>query len=116
MVESTRVIASSIAQQQGLVAGEELDLVQLGMGLGVDADGGHEGQGLGDLVGQLAVARALRAVLDEAQRPAVDVVQIGVAAAGEGAQQVQRRRRLAVGLQRPLRVGPRASRRRRPCR
>lgn len=32
-------------------------------------------------------------------------MEVGVAALGEGAQEVQRRRRLAVGLQHPLRVG-----------
>ena len=58
-----------------------------------------------DLVGQLAVALARGRAGDEAERPAVDIVQVGVAAAGEGAQQVQRRRRLAVGLQQALGIG-----------
>ena len=42
-------------QQQGLVRGEDLDPAQVRMGLGRDADGLHEGQGLGDLLGQFAV-------------------------------------------------------------
>ena len=53
----------------------------------------------------LLVALGLRAVLDEAQHPAMGVLQIGVAAGGEGAQQVQRRRRLAIGLDLAARVG-----------
>ncbi|MNY07180.1 hypothetical protein D3C86_1399720 [compost metagenome] len=91
-------------QQQGFVAGEDLDARQVGMRLGRDADRLHEGQGLGDLVGQLAIGRA-RAVVGEAQGPAVDVVQVGIAAARKGAQQVQRRGRLVIGLQQALRIG-----------
>ncbi len=57
------------------------------------------------MVGELLIAFRLRAVLDEAQHPAMRVFEIGETAVGEGAQQVQRRRRLAVGLQLPLRIG-----------
>jgi hypothetical protein len=92
------------AQQQGFVAGEELDLAQAGVALRIDADRFHEGQRLADLVGQRAIGGALRRASDKAEGPAMDVVQIGVAAAGEGAQQIQRRRRLAIGLQQALRV------------
>ena len=96
------------AEQQGLVAGEELHTGQVRMALRRDANGLHERQGLGDLVAQLAVSRALRAVVDETQGPAVDVVQVGVTAAGEGAQQVQGRGRLAVGPDQPVGIrGPR---------
>ena len=63
-----------------------------------------------EAVGELAVALALRAVGDEAQVPAVDAVQVGIAALGEGAQQVERRGRLVVGLHHALRIG--AARRR----
>ena len=48
------------------------------------------------LVGEVAVFGAIGAVRREPHGPAVDVVEVGVAAAGEGAQQVQGRRRLAV--------------------
>ncbi len=94
-----------IAEQKRLVRGVDLGLAQLVMMLRVEPDGAHETEGLGDLVGQLLVAVGLRAVLDEAEHPAVGVLQIGVAAAGEGAQQVQRRRRLAVGHELAARVG-----------
>ncbi len=69
-----------ITQQQRLVAGEELHLIEARIGVRIDADGPHEGQGFGDLVRQGAVARALRAVVDKAQGPLVDVHQVGVAA------------------------------------
>ena len=35
----------------------------------------------------------------------MDIAQIGIAALGEGAQQVERRRRLAIGLELALRIG-----------
>uniref|UniRef100_A0A0N4ZJN4 LigA n=1 Tax=Parastrongyloides trichosuri TaxID=131310 RepID=A0A0N4ZJN4_PARTI len=91
-------------QQQGFVAGEDLDARQVGMRLGRDADRLHEGQGLGDLVGQLAVGRA-RAVVGEAQSPAVDVVEVRIPPARKGAQQVQRRGRLVIGADQALRIG-----------
>ena len=75
------------------------------MRLGVEADRAHEAERLGDPVGDALIALGLRAVLDEAEHPAMGVLEIGVAAGGEGAQQVQRRRRLAVGLELPARVG-----------
>ena len=74
------------------------------MGLGRDADRLHEGQGLGDLLGQFAVLGADAAV-SEALGPAMDVVEVGIAAAGEGAQQVQGRGRLVVGLDQTLGIG-----------
>jgi hypothetical protein len=43
------------------------------------------------------------------ERPAVDLAQIGIAAAGKGAQQVERRRRLAIGAQHPSGSGMRCS-------
>src|ERR1700712_1394149 len=54
-------------EQQGLVAGEELHLVQRRLALGGDADRLHEHQGLADLLSHLAVSRALRTAVDEAQ-------------------------------------------------
>ena len=50
-----------VAEDQRLVAGEEVDLVQVRLGLGVDAAGPHEAQGPVDLVGQPLVALALAA-------------------------------------------------------
>ncbi len=84
--------------------GVDVRRAQFGMGLGVEPDGPHEAQCLGDPVGDTLIAFGLRAVLDEAEHPAVRVLEIGVAAGGEGAQEVQRRRRLAVGLELPARV------------
>ena len=60
---------------------------------------------LGDAVGQRLVALALRAVGDEAEHPAVHVLEVGIAALREGAQQVERRGRLAVGHLLALRIG-----------
>ena len=94
-----------IAEQQRLVAGVEIGRAHLRMGLRIDADGAHELQRLGDALGDLLIAMRLRAVLDEAEHPAMRVVEVGVAARGEGAQQVQRRGRLSVGLELPARIG-----------
>ena len=85
--------------------GVEVGLAQFGMMLGIEPDRPHEAKRLGDVVGELLIAFRLRAVLDEAQHPAMRVFEIGETAVGEGAQQVQRRRRLAIGLQLPLRIG-----------
>ncbi len=67
-----------------------------------DTDRLHEIHRLGDPVGELAVTLCLRAVLDETEHPLMDVSEIGVAAHGEGAQQVQRGRGLAIGHDLPL--------------
>ncbi len=75
------------------------------MRFGVEPDGAHEAERLGDAVGDALIALRLWTVLDEAEHPAVSVLQIGVTAGGEGAQQVQRRRRLAIGLDLAARVG-----------
>ena len=48
---------------------------------------------------------ALRAVGDETEHPAVDVLQAGIAALREGAQKIERRRRLAVGHLLARRIG-----------
>ena len=75
------------------------------MRLGVEADRAHEAERLGDAVGEFLVALGLRAVLDEAEHPAMRVFEIGVAAGRERAQQVERRRRLAIGLELASRIG-----------
>ena len=75
------------------------------MRLGVEANGAHEAERLGDPVGEFLVALGQGAVLDEAEHPAMDVLEVGVAAGGEGAQKVQRRRGLAIGVQLPARIG-----------
>ena len=73
--------------------------------LGVDAAGLHEPQGAVDLVGHPLVAAALGAGRHELLVPGVDLVEVGVAALGEGPQQVQRGRRLVVRLEQPVRIG-----------
>jgi hypothetical protein len=81
-----------VAEQQRLVAGVEIRGAQLRHELRRDAAGFHEGERFADVVGDLAVALAGRRAGDEAEIPAVDVVQIGVAASRESAQQVERGR------------------------
>ena len=93
------------AEQQRLVAGVEIGRAHLRVKLGVDAAGAHEIERLGDAVGELLVAVRLRAVLDEAEHPLVDVLEIGIAAGGEGAQQVEGGRRLAIGHLEPVGIG-----------
>ena len=75
------------------------------MRLGVEADRPHEPERLADAVGDALVALRLGAVLDEAEHPSVRVLEVRVAAGGEGAKKVQRRGRLAVGLELATRVG-----------
>ena len=57
VVESTRVIASSKPSSRASWLVKNSTRCSVRIGLRGDADGGHEVQGLGDLVGQLAVAR-----------------------------------------------------------
>ena len=91
-----------VLQQQRLVGGVEVDPVEL---VGVGADRLHEGEGAVDLGGHRLVVLADRAVADELGVPGVDLAQVGVATGGEGAHQVQRRRRRVVDVQQSLRVG-----------
>ncbi len=93
-----------IAKQQRLMAREEIGLAQARIVVRRDADRPHEVHGFGDAIGKLAVALALRAVLDEAEHPLVDVLEVGVAAHRKRAQKVQRRSRLAVGHRLAFRV------------
>src|SRR3546814_17946392 len=68
------------AEQQRLVAGEELGRAQFGMRFRVDAAGAHAVERFRDPARDLAVAAGLRALLDEAKHPLVRVFEIGVAA------------------------------------
>ena len=94
-----------VAEQQRLVAGVEIGRAQLGMALEIEAAGAHEIERLGNAVGQLLVAARLRRILQEAEHPLMHAAEIGEAAGRERAQQVQRRRRLAIGHQLALRIG-----------
>jgi hypothetical protein len=92
------------AEQQRLVRGVEIRGPHLRVRLGINAAGAHEVEGLGDAVRQFLVAVCLRAILDEPKHPAMRILEVGVAALGESAQQVQGRRRLAVGHLNAVRV------------
>ena len=85
------------AEEQRLVAGIDVGRPHLRVRFRVDAAGAHEVERLGDADRQLLVAVRLRAVLDEAEHPAVGVLEIGVAAGREGTQEVEGRGRLAIG-------------------
>ncbi len=86
-----------VAQEQGLVARVEVDLVQLVLGGQVDPAGGHEAQGPLDAVGDDLVALALPARRHELLVPGVHLVEVGEAPLGEGPQEVEGGRGLVVG-------------------
>jgi len=65
--------------------GIEVGLAQLGMVLRIETDGAHEAERLRDVVGQLLITLGLRAVLDEAEHPAMRVFEAGEAADSKGA-------------------------------
>ena len=77
-----------VVEQQRLVRGVELDGAEL---LRVGPAGVHEVQRVVDLAGELLVALPGRGRLHEVLVPGVHLAQVGVAAGGEGAHQVQRR-------------------------
>ena len=54
-----------VAEQQRLVAGEEIGRAHLGMDFGIDAAGAHEIERLGQMRGEFLVTFRLRAVVDE---------------------------------------------------
>ncbi len=89
-----------VVEQQRLVGGEELGRAH---GVEVGTTGRHELHRLVDVLGEALVA-AVGRVGDEALVPVVDVAQVGEAAHGEGAHEVQRGRAGVVGLHEPLRV------------
>ena len=78
---------------------------QFWMRFGIESDSAHESERLGYPVGEFLIALGLRAILDETQHPAVHVLKVGVPAIGEGAQKVEGRGGLAIGLELPARVG-----------
>ncbi len=103
-----RVLAGQrllVAEDQCLVRGEHVDLGEVRVRFGVDAAGAHEGERPLDLGGDGLVALPFGAGCHELLGPGVDSRQIGETALGERSQQVQRRRRLVVGLHEALGVG-----------
>ena len=93
-----------VAEQQRLVTREDAGGAKLGHPLRRQPASAHEAQALGDVAGKLLVAVAGGAVFDEAEIPPMHVIEIGVAALREGAQQIERGGRLPVGHQHALRV------------
>ena len=87
-----------VFQEQRFMAGVEIDRGDGVRGIGIHARGGHEVQRVRDPVGHVAVAVGL-VILGKAEGPGMYPVDIGEAALAEGADQVQRRRRLGIGLQ-----------------
>src|SRR3546814_6523752 len=102
-----------VAEDQRLVAREEVDFVEVGLGLGVDPAGPHEQQLPLDVVGQALVALALAARRQELLVPLVDPRQVGTAALHAGPEQVQSRGGLVVRLTTPIGVSDTARKRNR---
>ena len=92
-----------VAEQQRLVAGVEIGGLQLRMLFEIEPAGLHEGERLGDAVGQFEIA--LRAARIEIEHPLMHAAEAGVAAVGERAKQIERRGRMAIGLDQPRRIG-----------
>ncbi len=93
-----------VSENQRLVAGPELDLMQGGLAAEVDAARVHEPHGPVDLAGDGFVAPARVAGGDELLVPHVDLRQIGETPGREGPDQVEGRRRLVIGGQEAGRV------------
>ena len=91
------------------MAREQVDGVELLLGLGRHTAGAHELQGALDAYRELFVAPALGARCDELTVPRMDAVEVGEAAFGEGAKEVQRGCRVVVRIHEALRI--RAARR-----
>jgi hypothetical protein len=86
------------------VRGVELGRLELRRRIGVDAARAHEVHGLGNAVGEVLITLRCGRAFQEAQRPAVNVLEVCIAAHGKRAQQIERCRRLAVGHDLALRV------------
>ncbi len=95
-----------VAEQQRFVAGVEIGGAQLGMAFQIEPAGLHEGERLGNPVGELDISLRLLPVGDGFQHPLVDATEARIAAMGEGAQQIEGGGRPAVGLDLPAGIGP----------
>src|SRR3954454_18753407 len=85
-----------IPEQQRLMAGVEIGRAQLAVAFEIETAGAHKIQRLRDAIGQLLVTPRLRRILEETEHPLVNAAEIGETASGERAQQIERRRRLAI--------------------
>ncbi len=101
-----------VVQQQCLVAGEQLDAVQIGRAFEVDAAGGHERQRPFDVGRHDLVPTPGRRVPHERLVPLVHLRQVSEPTGGEGPDEVQRDRAGMVGVHQPAGVGPAGHRRR----
>ena len=93
------------AEQQRLVAGVEIGGAERGVDGEGQSAGAHEIERAGNAVGQIGIGLRLRRAADRLQHPLMHVFEAGVAAFGESAQQIERRRRLAIGLDLTARIG-----------
>ena len=94
-----------VVEDQRLVAGPEVDLVEGVLAGEVDAAGVHEPQGAVDPLGDVLEAPPLGRGGHELLVPGVDLAEVGEPALGEGPQQVEGGHRLLVGGHQPARVG-----------
>ena len=103
-----RVLAGErllVTEDERLVAGVDVDLAQVRVGLGVDVAGAHEPHRPVDLAGEALVPATLGARRHEVLVPRVHAGEVGEAALGERPQQVERGRRLVVGLHEAVGIG-----------
>ena len=78
-----------VAEQQRLVAGVEIGGAQFGMAFEIEAAGTHEIQRVRDAVCQFLVTPRLQGILNEAKHPLMHAAEIGKAAGGKRAQQIE---------------------------
>ncbi len=94
-----------VAENQRLVRGVHVNLVERTVAFGVDAACPHECECPLDFCRHLFVALTLGARSNELLVPCMHAIEVGKASLGERAQQVERARRLMVCLNQPLRIG-----------
>src|SRR3984893_8561807 len=94
-----------VAGQPRLVAGVDIGGAQLGVASQIEPAGAHEVQRVRDAVGQFLVTARLLRILQETKHPLVHAAEIGEAAGGKRAQQIERRRRLPIRHQLALWIG-----------
>src|SRR5882672_4305500 len=94
-----------VAEQQRLVAGIDIGGAQLGVAFQIETAGPHEIQRVRNAVRQLLVTAGVLGILQETKHPLMHAAKIGEAAGRKCAQQIQRRRRLAIRHQLALRIG-----------
>src|SRR5689334_17322428 len=93
-----------ITEKKRFVAGVKLRRAKLRNQLGRHATRFHKAQRLANPVGQHTVAFARGGSIDEIERPAMHIVQVGIAACRKRPQQIQRCCRLPITLEQTLRI------------